>query len=206
MIKDYSQYGEGKVIADYFKEFKGTLLSLGENDGKTLSNVYGLIENGWSAHLIEPSPSVFNKLESLHKGNELVKCYETAIADHNGTIKFYNSGTHLNNGDASLLSTTDLKEVEKWRSKCAFKEIEVNCMTMENFIQTSGIQNIDCISIDCEGLDFYILTKIDFKALKTKLICVEHNSIDIEKYISYMANLGYKVHFKNYCNLIFVCQ
>lgn len=204
MINDYSQYGEGKIIADYFKDFKGTLLSLGENDGKTLSNVLGLIENGWTAHLIEPSPSVFSKLETLHKDNKAVKCYETAIAEHNGTIKFYNSGTHLNNGDTSLLSTTDLKEVEKWRSKCAFKEIEVNCMTFETFIKMSGLKNVDLISIDCEGLDYFILTQIDFKALGTKLVCVEHNNIETYKYIGYMASLGYKVHFQNYCNLIFV--
>lgn len=206
MIKDYSQYGEGKIIAEYFKEFKGTLLSLGENDGKTLSNVLGLIENGWTAHLVEPSPSVFSKLESLHGDNRKVKCYETAIAEHNGTIKFYNSGSHLNYGDTSLLSTTDIKEVNKWRNKCAFNEIEVNCMTFETFIKMSGIINLDLISIDCEGLDYFILTQIDFKTHNTKCICVEHNNIDTQKYINYMSNLGYKVHFKNYCNLIFVCK
>jgi len=206
MKNDYSQYGEGKIIADYFNEFKGTLLSLGENDGKTLSNVLGLIECGWNAHLVEPSPEAFDKMKKLHKSNNLVVCHNVAIGDNNGKVKFYHSGTHLNNGDTSLLSTIDKNEIERWKGSCKFEEIEVNSVTFDTFIEKAEIKNIDCISIDCEGLDFYILTKINFKALNTKLICVEHNNIDTQKYIDYMQNLGYKVHFKNYCNLIFVCQ
>ncbi len=206
MINDYSQYGEGKIIADYFGDFKGALLSLGENDGKTLSNALGLIEQGWNAHLIEPSPEAYKKLRLLHKGNKQVRTYKVAIGESNGTVKFYHSGTHLNTGDTSLLSTIDPEELKRWKGTCEFKEIEVDCLTFETFIERSGIKNVAFISIDCEGLDYFILTQIDFKALGVKMVCVEHNSQETQKYIDYMANLGYTVHFKNYCNLIFVCK
>jgi FkbM family methyltransferase len=202
-MNDYSQHGEGKVIADYFNGYVGNLISLGENDGKTLSNVLGLIEVGWSAKLVEPSESVYQKLEDLHRNNKKVDTFNFAIADKDGEIAFYESGTHLKNGDLALLSSIDSNEIKKWKKTTEFKEKKAPCFKWETFVRMTKTKNVDFISIDCEGVDFEILTKIDFNKLAVKMVCVESNSVDNQKYINHMASFGYSLYYSNYCNLIF---
>jgi FkbM family methyltransferase len=202
-MNDYSQYGEGKVINHYFKDFKGTLISLGENDGKTLSNVLGLIESGWIAHLVEPSKEAFSKLEALHKDNSNVNLYNYAVSDYNGETKFYHSGTHLNKGDTSLLSTLDVNETKKWKGT-EFVEETVNVKTFKDFLNDTKLISFDFISIDCEGVDYKILKQIDLTDLQVKMLCIEYNNVDEKLFTDYAKIHGFKLHYKNYCNLIFV--
>lgn len=199
---DYSQFGEGKIINEYFGD-KGVLISLGENDGRTLSNVLGLIERGWKAYLVEPSEVPFAKLKELHKGNENVKCFNYAVGTYDGDTFFYDSGTHLNKGDTGLLSSTSEQEIKRWGKLCTFEKKTVKMKTWGFFKKDAKFRKADMISIDCEGVDFDILTQIDFNALKTKMVCVESNSVENEKYINYMFKFGFKLHYSNSCNLIF---
>jgi FkbM family methyltransferase len=203
-MNDYSQYGEGNVINYYFKDFKGTLLSLGENDGKTLSNVLGLIENGWKAHLVEPSSEAFTKLNELHITNNNVENYNIAIGNENGILTFYHSGTHLKKGDTSLLSTLDKNEVKKWEANHDFIETKVKCKTFDTFIKDTNISNLDFISIDCEGLDYDILKQIDLTNLSVKMVCIEYNNQNENLFDDYFKKHNFKLHYKNFCNLIYV--
>ena len=124
---NYSQNQEQEYILNYFGDYKGNLLSIGENDGKKFSNALRLIELGWSATLVEPSPKAFKALELLHKDNPNVRCINVAVSDTCGKMKFYESGHHLSDkSDFSLLSSLDYSETEKWRrSGVKFTETEV---------------------------------------------------------------------------------
>lgn len=197
----YSQGNEEQIISDYFGQFKGTLLSIGENDGKTLSNVLACIERGWSGTLVEPSITAFNKLFDRHLGNKNVQCFNVAIADENGLVDFYESGTHLNKGDTSLLSSLKKEETARW-TKEEFTHTSVNAITINQLLAISKYKIFDLISIDAEGYDLDILQQIDLS--KTKMVIVESNSIDNYKYIEYCEKFGMKLHYKNYMNLIFV--
>jgi FkbM family methyltransferase len=201
-MNDYSQHREGEVINRYFMDQIGTLISLGENDGKTLSNVLGLIESCWFAHLVEPSLIPFLKMDELHANNGKTKCYNFAIGTSNGTMDFFESGEHLGTGDTSLLSSLKESETKKW-TKETFKKISVDVKTWETFIKEARIKQADLISIDCEGMDFDILIQIDFEALKTKMVIVEYNGTDEAKYVNHMTSKGFNLYYKNQCNLIF---
>ncbi len=203
-MKDYSQHGEGRIIANYFAGFTGTLISLGENDGKTLSNVLGLIQSGWTAHLVEPSKKSFDKLQALHENNLAVRCYNYAIAGYDGKIDFYESGEHLGSGDHSLLSTTNPGEISRWKGTAEFKKTTVPCKTFDSFLKEAHLKHFYLISIDCEGVDLEILRQIDFGATGTQAVIVETNSVKDDLYIGRMKTFGFKVLHKNYCNLIFV--
>lgn len=200
---DYSQHGEGKILSQILGDYKGVLISLGENDGKTLSNVLHLIEQGWKGYLVEPSEMPFSKLKELHKDNELVKCFNYGIGTYDGESFFYESGEHLGKGDSSLLSSIDESEIKRWGNTCTFTKKVIKLKTWESFKKDAGFRKADLISIDCEGVDYDILTQIDFNALKTKVVIVESNSVDNQKYINWMSNYGFKLHFSNPCNLIF---
>jgi len=203
-MNDYSQYGEGKVINHYFNNKQGVCVSLGENDGKTLSNVLGLIESGFIAYLVEPSEEAFSKLKELHKDNSNVKSFNFAIGSFDGETTFYHSGTHLNKGDISLLSTINKDELERWGNTCEFTETKVPIKKWETFTELANIKDIDFISIDCEGVDFEILKQINFNKHNVKMVCVEYNNINSDMYEQLMSIHGYKLHYKNVCNLIFV--
>lgn len=116
-MKSYSQNNEQKHILEFFNGKKGTLLSIGENDGQTYSNAYALIQLGWCASLVEPSKKVFEKLQELHKENELVACLNFAIGNEDSVVEFWESDSHfVDKSDFSLLSSLKKDETEKWKT------------------------------------------------------------------------------------------
>lgn len=177
----YSQNQEQKFILEYFEkkgQKSGHLLSIGENDGITLSNTLALIEKGWSAVLIEPSPEPFAKLKSLHVANSRVMCINVAIYDKNGEATLFDSGTHLKKGDHGLLSTLKKDEIKRWDGTgTEFNPIMVRTMTYGGMLVHlfPGILplNFNFINIDAEGFDMIILKQIDLS--NTSLICIEWN-------------------------------
>ena len=170
-MNHYSQNSEDIVIQNYFAGYVGRLLSIGENDGMTLSNARALIENGWAADLVEPSPTAYAMLEMLYKGSEAVKTHNVAIADKNGTVTLLDMGSHLGRGDTSLLSTLIPSETSRWVGT-EFKPVKVKAVTYAKF--TKGKPSYDFISIDAEGMDLEILKQVDFT--NVKCICVEWNN------------------------------
>lgn len=197
-MKNYSQNNEQQVILDYFGEhFKGTFLDLGANDGETLSNTRALALNGWGGVLVEASPDVAAKATELYQGNDKVKVVNIAVADYTGTIKFFESGSHLGKGDTSLLSTVVESETHRWVGE-SFNEHYVNCDTIENIIRG---KTFDFISIDIEGMDYETLIHINLAGVKC--VCVEYNGKEPEKYIKYCEMFGLTEIHRNAENLIF---
>lgn len=201
----YSQNGEDLFVLDYFKGFKGTLLEIGANDGRTLSNSLLLIENGWNAYLLEPG-SVCGDLFMLHKDNPKVHIFNYGIGEGDEVVKFYESGAHVLYGsDKGLVSSTDYIETIRWRnSGVIFTEREIQLISFENF--HNSIDNIpfDFISIDAEGHDWTILQQIDLSG--TSALCVEWNGIAQLKvqFADYCAFYRLKLAHVNNENLIFV--
>lgn len=200
----YSQNNEEEIIAGYFAGGIGALLSLGENDGKTLSNSRALIEQGWSADLVEPSPIAFSKLAKLYYGQETVKLHNVAIGNQIGKLPFYDSGTLLKTGDESLVSSLSKQECKRWGDTVAFEEIEVDVITVEKLLESTLNKQFWFISIDCEGLDLDILRQMDLNALGSKCVCVEYNGKDQPWYDHHVRQYGFRLLHKNAENLIYV--
>jgi FkbM family methyltransferase len=168
-MKNYSQNQEDIIVQNYFQGYIGKLLSIGENDGITLSNSRALIELGWKADLVEPSPTAYKMLENLYKKNDNVTTHKVAIGKRNGFTQLFDMGTHLGRGDTSLLSTIKEKEMERWRGT-EFKPVKVKVMTYDKFTQ----ETYDFISIDAEGMDIDILKQINLDGVKC--LCIEYNN------------------------------
>lgn len=203
-MNDYSQHGEGKIISDYFNGKTGHLLDIGANDGKTLSNTLHLIESGWSGLLIEPSSQAFSRLEKLHGENKNITLLNVAVSEKDETVDFFESGSHLKNGDVALLSTIKESEIDRWKGTEEFTKTKTECLTFESIQSLVGDKKYNLISIDAEGLDYEILSQIDLDKVGCEMLVVEHNSVETEKYITYAEKFGMKVYHTNFCNLIFV--
>jgi hypothetical protein len=200
----YSQNDEESILLQHLTSLTGTLLDIGANDGKTLSNSLALIEKGWSAALVEPAKIPFSKLANLHKDNQKVQCINLAIGTQIGELKFYSSGTHLNDGDTDLLSTLCESELSRWAgTENEFTEETVSVVDFKTFLDHSEFKKFDLVLIDAEGLDYEILTQIDLNQIECSMIVVETNSKDDEKYIEYCEAYGFKQIHKTHENLIF---
>lgn len=172
-IKYYSQNQEEKYILDFFKGRKGTLLSIGENDGITFSNAKRLIENGWKAILVEPSHSAFNMLAELHKDNKNVSLVNCAIGHMNYVTRFHESGPHLyDRSDNALLSTINEQEKSRWKN-VEWIEYDVDVITYNELTYRTGVKSFNFITIDAEGVDTLILRQIDLS--ECELLCIEWN-------------------------------
>lgn len=174
--KKYSQNNEDLHIVNYFNGKTGTLLSIGENDGKTFSNSLALIDLGWRALLVEPSPKAFEKLIKLHKeNNSNAICVNVAIGDSVKKVTLHESGHHLKDkSDLALLSSVVDNETIKWKkSGVEFTEVEVDMVDYKTLCEITEMNYFDFITIDCEGLDVSILKQIDLT--NTKLVCIEYN-------------------------------
>lgn len=189
--KSYSQNAEDVFVLEYFKGFKGTLLSVGENNGIDFSNAKLLIEHGFEAYLLEPG-SVCADLFLLHKDTPKVHVFNYGIGEQDEVVKFYESGAHvLNGGDTGLVSSTDYEETIRWRnSGVQFDETEIQLISFENFCNAIDSPIFDFISIDAEGYDWRILKQINLTEVGCQALVIEWNSIP-----------ALKVQFENYCGL-----
>lgn len=199
----YSQQNEEQLIKDYFKDERGILLSIGENDGKTLSNVYAALDRGWSGTLIEPSLLAFPKLERLWKDRPDLQLLNLAVSNKNGRVEFFESGSHLSEDDSALLSTLMESELGRW-DKRNFLKVEVMAYDFPTIMKCSRYKKFDLISIDAEGMDWEILKQMDLKELGCRMLIVEHNGLEQEKYIDYAVKHGLVLYSMNSCNLIFI--
>lgn len=203
--RSYAQNNEDAFFINYFNDYVGTLLSIGENDGLTFSNARALIELGWSAHLVEPA-SVFYDLKRLNLGNNNVHCYNLAIGEQQGIVSFFESGAHVKNGtDRALVSSLSLEETLRWPD-VKFDEIKVNVVPFNFFWEMTDFAKFDFISIDAEGHDLFILQQIDLAAVGCKCLIIEHNGNKnlTEAYKGYCRNFGLLSVLENAENIVFI--
>jgi FkbM family methyltransferase len=205
----YSQGQEEKVILNYFYGRIGTLLSIGENDGITLSNALALIERGWNAVLVEPDPEAFTPLVELHQWNKNVISINAAISDKDGSIDFFSSGPiGAYPKSTGLVSTLVAAERNAWISQSSFVKTKVNSYTVAGLMQSLStlkhpIEKFNFITIDAEGMDYTILKQMDLTAMGCELLCVEWNGKDQELFEGYARQFGLSIKFRNAENLIY---
>ena len=196
----YSQNAEEEIILKYFNGKIGTYISIGENDGVTLSNVRKLSELGWTGINVEPSPNAFKMLVENTKQFKKVKNYNFALGETNGNVKFYDCETHLNKGDHGLLSTMVESEKKRW-TKEKFNEIEVKCFRWKTFLNRLSIKTFDFISMDIEGMEVSLLKQMDLRS--TSLVCLEWNSKPEVKVEFDKLMIGFKIIYTSPENLIY---
>lgn len=191
----YSQNSEETYILNHFKDSKGTFLDIGAYDGKDLSNTRALMERGWQGVCFEPNPDVFERLAENCMQFKQVYCYELAMGTLNGTFTL--------NANNTYYSTLVHSEMSRWAGAYEFKPVECEVITFEHFMLTSPFRTFDFISIDCEGIDYDILKQINLNKVGCKMVCVETNGKETQKYIDYIASFeGFRVVHVNAENLI----
>ena len=170
----YSQNDEEKVILQYFKGRKGHLTDIGANDGVTFSNSRALIEQGWTADLVEPSPLALQRLRKLYSVTESANIYPYAVTTEDGPVMLHESDQH--HGDnIALLSTLKETEILRWKGTQQFTPVQVEGMTWDSLGLDAGI----FVSIDAEGMDYAILRQIALN--NVEMVCIDYNGNERQK-------------------------
>lgn len=200
----YSQNEEEKHILNYFADHKGTFLSIGENDGETLSNVRALALKDWCGVMVEPSPKVFHKLKSLYEQTQgCFYTYNCAIGINNGKAILHDSGELLKKGDKALVSTIVPDEMKRFQSVLSYDPVEVKVFRWKTFLNRLTLKQFDFVSIDCEGLDLEILKQMNLEELGVKCLCIEHNGNQELKSEFDKIMTGYRIIYTSGENLIY---
>ena len=206
-------YGQNKedevinnlIVSKYGSDFKGTILDLGANDGITLSNSRYFIENGWRGVLVEAGKLPYVKLMTTSLPNTLaINC---AIGNQDGYLTFYESKNLINPDDVGLVSSLVADETQRWRNAgVGFDEYKVECYTWDSFTDKFHLKSqlYDIISIDIEGMDYDVLIQMNLEELGCKVLCIEFNGKDMQKYCDYAMKFGMTLVHQNPENLIFL--
>jgi FkbM family methyltransferase len=206
-------YGQNKedeiiqnlIVSNYGENFKGSILDLGANDGVTLSNSRFFVERGWHGVLVEAGNKPFEKL--IANSDPSTICINCAIGNENGSLNFYESNNLLNAEDVGLVSSLVSHETTRWREAgIGYVEYKVDCFTWDSFVDKFHLKNrnFDIISIDIEGMDYDVLIQMNLEALGCKVLCIEFNGKEIEKYVDYANRYQMTLFHQNPENLIFI--
>ena len=162
----FSQRGEEEVILNHFGNYKGQYLDLGSYDGKTFSNIRQLAESGWRGVCVEPAAHAFAAmLDDPPPGAKLV---HAAVGPRTGLCSF------LETKDA--LSTTDRAHAKRWKEYASFIPAYTVSISVADLLQDFA-GPFEFVSIDTEATSFSLFKEFipHFDALKTQLVCVEHD-------------------------------
>lgn len=189
----YSQAIEDEIALEYFGNNIGRLLEIGAYHPTTFSNSRALIEKGWDAVLVEPSPDCYKTIWEFYKKDKSVSVVNVAIGKENGFIDFWNS--------EGAVATAYKPHYDIWKERqLDYNQIKVPCTDWNKFYKTyGGIYHF--ISVDAEGFDYDIITQIDFNETRTELICAEYTYKGEEIY-KYLLDFDFKPIYQNSENII----
>jgi len=202
----WSQQGEDLVIHFIFKWMlkvdKFSYLDIGANHPFYLSNSYLFYKMGMTGVCVEPDPNGATLLSRKRPKDTVLNVGAGSAA---GELDFFVMSSNT-------LSTFS-KEVAHGYTQNAnmgFPTIErverIRVMSVDEILEKYFKSSKDYfISIDVEGLDYEILTAINFSKYRPAVVCIETNGDD-QNTIAYMHQYNYLCHATNGTNCIFIDQ
>ena len=196
--RDYSQHGEQEIIFKYFSEHapaNSTVVDVGAF-GQDMSNSMALLKSGWHGLMIEANPERAKIVRKEFAGLR-VKILNLAIGITAGKAPLH---LHSDAGHDSLDPA--------WHPGNATEKIVmVKTMPLAMVLMENNIpQDFDFLSIDTEGLDMLIMSKLLYEsAYRPRLICTECESYAdaAALYEQYGYELLAKTGPKEFGNFIF---
>lgn len=177
----------------------GTFLDIGANAGiytLTAARVYAGLGGKGRVLAVEANPTMQARLSYNVDLNELgghVRLVPTALSDRTGEVEFHISSSNL--GESGLIATGGTA-------------IRVPCQTLPDLLRDQGIERVDGMKIDVEGMEDVIL-KPFFNAapenLYPRFIIIENSAgkwrTDL---FGLLAERGYRLHAQRRMNSILV--
>jgi FkbM family methyltransferase len=202
----FSQQGEDLILYsllhEHMKLAQPTYLDIGAGDPVLSNNTYLLYCTGSRGVLVEPNPTLADRLEATRPGDTVVRAgvgvTDAAEADY-----------YVIRGQPSL-NTFSLEQVEMHRRGAGHDVVEkvmkMPLIGVNRLIRERLGRAPDLLSIDIEGLDLAVLRTLDYEHLRPGAIIVETiqgNRINPD-ILALLTEKGYAVRGGSFINTIFV--
>lgn len=157
---------------------------IGANRGQTIRLFRELFPNS-KIFAFEPNPEIYRSLNSIHRYSGNIKCFNLALGQRTGKFPFWispldetsslllpNSDSTMNKKKALILGI-DPKEM--------YEKIDVDVVTLDEFVLGNKILKIDILKIDVEGSEFQVLLggRTVFKQGKVSIVQYEIHNDDL---------------------------
>lgn len=193
---------------------------VGANDGRINDPVYPyLTGSGWSGLLVEPQVEVFeNELTATYADYPKVALANVALAATKGELPFYRvaiSKSRWATGLAgfrkdNILHHIDIGYIAKMAAEegvalpsdpaAIIETISVPTMTVQELLDSRGVDHFDLLCIDTEGFDLDILRLVDFDRYRPEVVLFESKNLNDAGYVeakSILSSRGYALYWDN---------
>lgn len=205
----YSQSGEDLIINFASKAMRiefPSYLDIGAHTPVALNNTYLFYKSGSKGVCIEADPDLFKVFKKKRRRDISLNC---GIGHQDsGQSDFY----LMTNSTLNTFSKEEAKRCESYGTNFIKSVIKVPIFGINSILEKYFAGNSpDIISIDVEGLDFAIISAIDFDRWRPKIFCIEtltysetRKEEKNEAIISFLKSKDYIVYGDTYINTIFV--
>ena len=174
-------------------------LQVGAHDGKSDDHLVHLRSRpNWQGMLLEPNPAVFLRLleNVAAAGNPRVKAVQVAIAEADSTLPFYIVADHARARYSALPAhvdqwsslsrqklVTELGEFGIGTSAAGeiIREVKVEALTFNTFLRQHGLEKLDLLLIDAEGLDARLLKMFPLEQHLPRMVVCEWDKMAAEE-------------------------
>ena len=165
--RHFSQIGQSEFVDELLKGRRnGVFIECGAFDGETNSNsLFFELHRNWTGVLIEANPIYHQSVLSKNRNAYVVRaCLSTASKPQ--TVRFK---------QARLLS--GIATYNKLYNSGGYNSspsVEVQCFPLNAITAALGIRHVDYFSLDVEGAEMDILSRIDWTQFSVDVMTVEY--------------------------------
>jgi FkbM family methyltransferase len=193
---------------------------IGANRGQTIKLIRELFPNS-KIYAFEPHPEIYTRLNSIYKFATNIKCFNLAIGELSGKFPFWvspldeTSSLHLPNSESSMNKRKAL--ILGIEPKDMYQKIDVEVITLDEFVLENKIEKIDILKIDVEGGEFQVLLGGSnvFKQNKVSIVQYEIHDDDLrpsqeKQIVNFLKEFGFteystiKHAFGNFSDKIYI--
>jgi FkbM family methyltransferase len=189
-ISSYSQTGEDRIIQAILGNEPGFFIDVGCNHPQLCSNTFSLYNRGWKGINIDANANLIDQQKNLRLVDISV-C--AAISDKEQEVVF----TEFVDPFVSSISQS---HVEEWRRHRAIKGTKIiKTVTLTAVLtEFKAPSRPDLLCIDVEGHDYEVLTSLDLKRYRPRLIVIEMHGFELNnpnenKIFVSLISSGYKM-------------
>ena len=195
--RDMIEIGVGE-IAPYLPP-DPVILEAGACDG-TDTATFALRWPGAAIHAFEPVPELYTEAQLRTAHLPGVRLYPLALSDRLGPAVMHavDPGPGWNRGTSSLLGPTQTSP-DGSGVECG-REIEVQTVTIADWAQAEGVDRIDFMWLDMEGMELPAIKAAGPVLATVRAVCMEvsreENRVDTplyEEIVAWMKDQGFQV-------------
>jgi FkbM family methyltransferase len=179
LVASFSAWGEDRIIKSWL-DLKGVdprevrYLDIGAAYPVFLSNTYLLYKNGGSGVLVEPDPKSVARLKEVRTRDTVL---DVGVAAKSGSGKLLLLTASVFNTFSVEAAEKDVSQSRDWKEdqrQDIVGTVDVKLVTINEILEAQFAAGpLHVLSIDVEGMDFAVLSGMDFQRFAPLVICTE---------------------------------